>query len=252
MKLNILNDNYLNQNSLYIDFKEGNIINNPIYRSDVTVDIGGLVPFPLYAGDSKNKEANLLEAFMIVEKHYLKFDRELILNRNFWHSLFLMPFRDYVIKKYPEVLESQSSFKTIVIKKFDWENYIYKAILASQYINDNIVEYERQKYYQLIIDNLDLFNYIIKYRIFRNDKFLVKVLKLIDKYPKLSELLKKKITGHPELGKDERYGRRVIFEFNKAHPVSLGVLMDDAIFEDQFFEYLEYYYQDTHFLKCAH
>ena len=52
------------------------------------------------------------------------------------------------------------------------QNYIYKCVLAAQYVNDNVeTEEERQRYYELIFDNLDLYNYIIKYEIFRNDKF---------------------------------------------------------------------------------
>lgn len=34
----------------------------------------------------------------------------------------------------------------------------------------------------------------------------------------LGQVLKAKIKNRPDLGKDERYGRRVIFELNKALP----------------------------------
>lgn len=62
---------------------------------------------------------------------------------------------------------------------------------------------------------------LIKYEIFRNDKFMLNVLDIIDEL-NLSEVLKTKIKGRDDLGKDERVGRRVIFEFNKSYPISYG------------------------------
>ncbi|EQK46756.1 hypothetical protein C671_1416 [[Clostridium] bifermentans ATCC 19299] len=132
-------------------------------------------------------------------------------------------------------------FKRVVTKKFNWENYIYKCVLGAQYVNDNIKESEREKYYQLIIDNLDLYNYIIKYEIFRNDKFLINILKIIDEY-ELTKILKAKIKGRNDLGKDERVGRRVIFEFNKSYPIVMSPMLDKENLEPIFFEYLSYFY----------
>ena len=51
-----------------------------------------------------------------------------------------------------------------MVKNFDWQNYIYKCVLAAQYVNDNVeTEEERQRYYELIFDNLDLYNCFIKW-----------------------------------------------------------------------------------------
>ena len=71
-----------------------------------------------------------------------------------------------------------------------------------------------EKYYRLIVDNLDVYNYIIKYEIFRNDKFLINILDIINDND-LGNVLKAKIKDRSDLGKDPRYGRMVIFEFNK-------------------------------------
>lgn len=110
-------------------------------------------------------------------------------------------------------------FQNIVVKKFDWENYIYKCVMGAQYVKDNTdCDDDRDRYYDLIVENLDVYNYIIKYEIFRNDKFLINVVGIIDDRG-LAKVLKAKIKGRPDLGKDERYGRRVLFEFNKVYPI---------------------------------
>ena len=33
-----------------------------------------------------------------------------------------------------------NNFNNIVLKNFDWENYIYKCVLGAQYINDNVTD----------------------------------------------------------------------------------------------------------------
>ena len=128
-----------------------------------------------------------------------------------------------------------------MLKKFDWENYIYKCILGAEYINDNVDEDQRSRYYDLIIDNLDLYNYILKAEIFRNGPFLVNILDIIDEYD-LSSVLKAKIKDRPDLGKDERYGRRVVYEFNKSYPIVMSPMMSKEDLVPFFFEYLSYYY----------
>lgn len=120
------------------------------------------------------------------------------------------------------MLESYREFCNIVFKGFDWENYIYKCVLAVEYIEDATeLPLSNDQYYELIVDNLNIFNYIIKYSIFRNGEFLLKILTVIHNLG-ISEVLKGKIKDRPDLGKDERYGRRVIFELNKSYPVLMS------------------------------
>ncbi len=90
------------------------------------------------------------------------------------------------------------------------------------------------------MDNLDLYNYIIKYEIFRNDEFLKNILHIIDELD-LSKMLKAKIEVHDDLGKDERIGRRVIFEFNKSYPVIVSPMLEKEELKEVFLKYLEYY-----------
>ncbi|WP_285398457.1 hypothetical protein [Lysinibacillus sp. fls2-241-R2A-57] len=81
-----------------------------------------------------------------------------------------------IVEHYPQVLESYREFGNIVIKGFDRENYIYKCILAVEYIEGATeLIFSKERYYELIVDNLDIYNYIIKYSIFRNGEFLVKI-----------------------------------------------------------------------------
>lgn len=58
-----------------------------------------------------------------------------------------------------------------------------------------------------------------------NDKFLINVMDIIDDRG-LAKVLKAKIKDRPDLGKDERYGRRVLFEFNKAYPVVMSPMLN--------------------------
>ena len=86
-----------------------------------------------------------------------------------------------------------------------------------------------------------MFNYIIKYEIFRNGQFLINIMDIIVE-TNLGQVLKAKIKNRPDLGKDERYGRRVIFELNKAYPIVMSPMLDKKMLKEYFLKYLGYYY----------
>lgn len=244
MEVRLLKKSFINKEEFYIDFLNDNIKNKEEYFTQEKVFIKDAPNFPIYIakGNEETKTKLFLEAFDVISKYYLDTDRDIHFEEMFWYSLLCVYKRDYLLDKYPEIAESHSNFKNIVVKKFDWENYIYKLILASQYINDNIDdEDDRKRYYKLIIDNLDLYNYIIKYEIFRNDKFLINILDIIDEH-ELTKVMKAKLKDREDLGKDERVGRRVIFEFNKSYPVIMSPMLEKSDLEPIFFEYLSYYY----------
>ena len=71
--------------------------------------------------------------------------------------------------------------------------------------------------------------------------FIINVLDIIDDSG-IAKVLKAKIKDRPDLGKDERYGRRVLFEFNKAYPVVMSPMLEKDELEELFMEYLGYYY----------
>lgn len=243
MEIRLLKKGYKNNQQFYQDFLDDQIKNKDEYFSGEVVNIDVAPNFPIYMGIGYEKERTelFLQAFDIVSKSYLNTDRDIHFNEVFWHSLLCVYKRDFLLKEYPEIADDQASFNKIVIKKFDWENYIYKCILGAQYINDNVSDdEERRRYYNLIIENLDLYNYIVKYEIFRNDKFLLNILDIIQDL-NLSKTLKAKIKGRDDLGKDERVGRRVIFELNKSYPVIMSPMIEKEELKEVFLKYLSYY-----------
>jgi hypothetical protein len=244
MEVRLLEKGYKNVDSLYPDFLEGKVNEKEEYFSDKVVYIREAPDFPIYMGrgSEDEKRRSFLKAFQIISDSYLSIERDWLLDETFWHSLLLTQKQNFILTEYPEVAEKENTFRNVVLKKFDWENYIYKLILGAQYINDNFTDQnDRLRYYELIIENLDLFNYIIKYEIFRNDQFLVNILSIIDEL-NLSKVLKAKIKGREDLGDDERVGRRVIFEFNKSYPVIMSPMLDKEELKKFFIEYLSIYY----------
>ena len=245
MEIRFLKSSYIKGEQVYNDFLNNTIGSLEEHYDDKIANINSVPDFPIYINVSENVRATLfVEAINIISNHYLDMDREYSLDGQFWHSLLLLKKRDYILEKYPAVKESESNFKNVVVKKFDWENYIYKCVLAAQYVNDNVDDLDKREfYYNLIANNLDVYNYIIKYEIFRNDKFLLNVLDIIYDND-LSEILKAKIKDRPDLGKDERVGRRVIFELNKSYPVVLALTLDKNELEVLFLENLKKYTPD--------
>lgn len=241
IEVRFLEKGYKNNPDFYNDFLEGRIKDKEEYFSEKTITLNEMPNFPIYIVDKSTREEEFLKAFDIISKSYINLDREIYMDEVFWHSLLCTYKRDYLLEKYPKIKDSEKDFRNIVIKDFDWENYIYKSILAAQYVTDAVEsDEERKRYFKLIIENLDLYNYIIKYEIFRNDKFLINVLDIIDEQD-LSKILKAKIQDRPDLGKDERYGRRVIFEFNKSYPIVMSPMMEKDELKKVFLEYLGYY-----------
>ena len=251
MEIRLLKKDFLKKEEFYKDFLDDKIIEKDEYFSDEVVHINNAPDFPIYMGKgSEEEKAKLfMEAFEAMFNFYLNTDRDIHMNERFWYTLLCVHKRDFILKMYPQVGESIKDFHNIVLKKFDWENYIYKCILAAQYVKDNTDnEDDRKKYYNLIVENLDVYNYMIKYEVFRNVKFIINVLDIINDRG-LAKVLKAKIKDRPDLGKDERYGRRVLFEFNKAYPIVMSPMLEKEELEELFMEYLGYYY-DLSKLEC--
>ena len=66
---------------------------------------------------------------------------------------------------------------------------------------------------------------------------------MIEYICKLTKVMKAKVKNRPDLAKEERVGRRVIFEFNKSYPVVMSPMMDKDEFKEVFLDYLYYYYK---------
>ncbi len=244
MEIRLLKKGYKNNEQFYQDFLEDKINDNDEYFSGDVVYIAEAPDFPIYIakGSEEERRALFLEAFEVISESYLQTNRDLHLDEVFWHSLLTVTKRGYLLENYPQITEGIKFFNNIVLKDFNWENYIYKCVLGAQYIKDNTSdEMERMRYYELLIENLDMYNYIIKYEIFRNDRFLLNILDIIDELD-LSKVMKAKITGREDLGNDERVGRRVILDFNKSYPVILSPMLEKEDLKELFIQYLSYYY----------
>jgi hypothetical protein len=252
VEIRLLKKGYKNNEQFYKDFLEDQIKTKDEYFSDDVVHLDEAPDFPVYLAQRSETDRKelFLEAFDVISRSYLNTDRDIHFDEIFWHSLLTVTKREYLLEQYPQIAEGINHFNNIVLKDFNWENYIYKCVLGAQYINDAVTEdADRLRYYDLLIDNLDMYNYIIKYEIFRNDRFLLNILDLIDEL-NLSKVMKSKITGRDDLGKDERVGRRVIFEFNKSYPVIMSPMIEKDELKEYFLQYLSYYYdisqlQDT-------
>ncbi|MEK6263351.1 MAG: hypothetical protein N2B06_00975 [Clostridium sp.] len=251
VKVKLLRNGYDKSDDFYEDFKENRILNNDEYFTEETVSFPSNVPFPIYMGkgNEEQKKEQFLEAFKVLSENYISSERDIHLDEKAWHSFLVTHLREYIIEKYPIILENQKEFSNIVTKKFDWENYIYKCVLATEYVEDASSEsQEKLRYYNLIVDNLDLYNYIIKYEVFRNGDFLLKILNVVDELG-ISSIMKAKIKDRPELGKDERYGRRVIFELNKAYPVVMAPMLELEDLKEAVLKELGNYYDVSHIIR---
>ncbi|KAA0549789.1 hypothetical protein FZW96_00070 [Bacillus sp. BGMRC 2118] len=247
MEIRLLKKGYKNNEQFYQDFLDDQIKNNDEYFSEEVAFIDAAPDFPVYIahGSESEKAALFLEAFEVISSSYLHTPRDIHFDEVFWHSLLAVYKRDYLLEEYPQIKNGINQFNNIVIKDFDWENYIYKCVLGAQYINDNVSNSnERTRYYNLITENLDVYNYIIKYEIFRNDRFLINILDIIDELD-LSKVMKAKIKDRPDLGQDERVGRRVIFEFNKSYPIVMSPMLVKEELKKLFLRYLSAYYKDS-------
>ena len=246
MQINLLTDAYKDSEEFYQVFLD-NTLRQSSFISENHINILSEFPdFPIFFA-IKNQEERTNEyckMIKIIADHVITLDRDIYMDERFWHSWLCLYKREYLLNIYPQIKEDYSDFKNIVIKKFDWENYIYKAILIAQYVEENAQPEKYEYYYLLILQNMDMFNYIIKYEIFRNGKFLINIMDIIAETG-LSSILKAKIKNRPDLGKDERYGRRVIFELNKAYPIVLSPMLDKDMLKEYFLKYLGYYYNKT-------
>lgn len=245
MEIKLLKKDF-DHDALYNDFKNGLINNkNSEYVSNETVEIETASDFPIYLAGSHGTFDKFKQAVEILQNDYIHTDREIHLNQRFWHSLLVLYKREYIVSNYPEVLEDRKKFDNIVLKKFDWENYIYKCVLAGEYIYDQRYEnkVEETEFIQTIYNNLDLYNYLIKYAIFRNSNFIINFLTAVEEEG-LSDIMKKKIKDRPDLGKDERYGRRVIFELNKNYPIIMAPFLKKEDLKVEIYEALSLYCKD--------
>src|SRR5690606_19393662 len=174
MEVKIFNKDYIQSNAFYTDFKKNTLNFNATSEQEIIDDIE-LIPFPIYLSTHSESERTrmYIEAFNTLKNYYFNLDFDILMKHEFWISLFSTHFRDYLITNYPEIMINEQKFNHVLLKRFDWENYIYKCILMTQFIVDGVIEDEQIKYVTLVSENLDLYNYLLKYPLFRQQKFVL-------------------------------------------------------------------------------
>ncbi|GAB2490185.1 hypothetical protein GCM10008929_13110 [Alkalibacterium psychrotolerans] len=251
MEFRLLEENYSSSEQLFKDFINDAIDRDKEYFSNETVFLKNAPDFPVYMGRGSEKEKNeaFHEAILTIMASYIHTPRELHMNGRFWHSL-LMTKRDYLFEMYGHMIHSHKDFNRIILRTFDWENYIYKCVLAAEYIHDlNLDSKNETDYYiQLIVKNIDMYNYIIKYSIFRNGHFILNFFKAVDELG-LTQLMKAKIKNRDDLGKDERYGRRVFLELNNNYPVIMAPFLKKEQLKNEILKALSNYINDDEIRK---
>lgn len=243
MEIRLLKKGYKKSEQFYQDFLEDKINSNEEYFEDKVISIPDAPDFPIYMGRGSEEEKKILfqHAFEVISKYYIHIDRDIHLEEIFWHSLLITKKRTYILDNYPDILSSKDEFDKIVVRNFDWVNYIYKVVIASEYIGDLVdTEEEKNRYFELILENQDVYNYIIKYSIFRNAEFVIKFLTIIDEL-QISKLMKAKIKDPSVLGSGSRYGRRVIFELNKKYPIVMSPLLEIEELKEEIIQALSLY-----------
>ena len=171
VKVKLLKSGYEKNEKFYEDFVENRILNNEEYFTEETVTFPSDIAFPIYMGkgNEEQKKEQFFEAFKILSKHYISSERDIHLDEKVWHSFLVTRQREYLIQKYPIILENQKEFSNIVTKKFDWENYIYKCVLATEYVEDSSSsEEEKNRYYNLIVGTSHLVNSTNSYSYLRH------------------------------------------------------------------------------------
>ena len=248
MRISKLDSSYKKSEEFYRKFLDNDLKDSEFVTDDAYYIPVDLEPFEIYFGSIARNEAvkdQYIKTIKYIAENIIKLDRDVFMEENFWHSWLCLYQREYLLDKYPEIKEDYKKFTNIVLKDFDWENYIYKAVLIAQYVAENRPAEKAEYYYRLILGNLDIFNYIIKAEIFRNGQFLLNVMDVIEEN-KLSKIVKAKIknSSRDDLSKDERYGRRVIQEFNASYPIVMGPMLSKEELKKYFLIYLSYYYQE--------
>lgn len=246
MKIYLLKDGYKTNEGIYRAFLDNELAKDG-YISDSFYEVNNSLKdlnLNIYLGKitGEEKTEDFAQLVKNIYENIIDMDREIYMDERFWHSYLLQCQREYILDKYPKVKEDYKDFKNIVIKKFDWENYIYKATLLAVFIRENsagTIE-DVEKYAAYAIENMDVFNYMLKYESLRTGKFVLNILEIIHE----ENLVKVSAAKIDYMTKDERYGRRVLFEMNKNYPILMFPTMEKEDLKRYYIKYLNIYLQD--------
>ncbi len=246
MRIKKINEKKLKGGDFFEYFSNPNIKCDELFLEEY-YEVENISFFPIYIaeGSDEEKKKQFLEGFNTIKLNYLILGKEILLDKIFWYSLFFTKdYRNYIIENYPQTLKSEKKFKNIVLKKFDWENYVYKLVLGADYISEEVVNEEHHdKYFNLIFNNLDVYNYLLKSELFRNGKFMKNILDVIDKN-NISSDLKKRILDMEKPNVDKRVGREIIASLSQSYPT---LFIHDLDYDDFEILFMKFYKQYNNF-----
>lgn len=240
MKIDLLNENFKKTTNLYNIFLNNTCYENNLFSEDSVELPFDPIDFPIYFGPHYKHNDNLYDLVLIMKNNFISLNNNIYMSSRFWYSYFFTVMREYLTHKYPDILNSEKAFKNIVIKPFNWESYLYKAILISEYVSDFVSFEEQDDFIYLMIDNGDLFNYVAKSKLFRNGPFFINFLRII-KEDNLSSLLKSKFKNTNNPDKDLRIGRLILQDFSNAYPTILFPLLSIDELRIEFYKSLNKY-----------
>lgn len=229
------------EKDFYESFLKGTLQENN-YFSDIKVTVPDVEDFITYGGN-KNKKNNNKEVFKNLVKifinNFVDLTQEIYMSPNFWKSYLVSKLRMSIIRNHPQINESFNAFKLIVLREFNWENYLYKAAIYGNILVDRVADESlRDEYIDIIYDNSDTFNYILKKKAFRNDNFIFNMICLLyeNKEYDLGGFLKKSFSYKDS--RDIRVNRIILEEMNAAYPTILFPILDYEDFKSIFFQYI--------------
>jgi len=241
MQIRKIDKRYFESKELRDHFVNGTLLNNHEFLLDEYYDTGNFEVhyFNPYAGNTKSPNNDQIWENLIssVSEIMENVPASLYEDESFWFSLFLTRFQIELLDDYPQLRQSSEPLKNILLKKFNWENYIYKAVLIVKLKDAAIRRFGSAEVVDLILDDLDLFNYLIKSPLFRNLDFILNIFELTRRNT-FPVRLKSQIKSEKYKQKDKRFGRRIVYELNKVYPVlfvqkfeldELGIKMNEII-----------------------
>lgn len=246
MKIKLLKNGYKTNKQFYYDFLEDKIKENNDYFGEDYIYLDQAPDFPIYIKTQKKKEreSEFLEAFYTLSKSYMReLPKETWFRESFWHSLFCTKKVNFIIENYPQIMDSHNSFKNIVVKAFNRENYVYKYVLGVQAVETKTQDIEDEKekikeqdrYYRLIANNGFTYTTMLTYPILRNKNFIINMLDIIDE----ENLAMTERIYHN--GREKEIATAMLYEFRQNYPIKLYPLMDKDTLKTCVVDFIEEY-----------
>lgn len=241
MQIRKVDKRYFDSKELRDHFVNGTLHEHHEFFLDEYYDTGDFDVryFNPYAGNVKSPHVDEIWDHLIsaVSEIMEGIPASLYEDGSFWFSLFLTRFQIELLEDYPQLKRTSEPLKNILLKQFNWENYIYKVIVIVKLKAVAMRRFGNTDVIIAVLDDLDLFNYLIKSPLFRNLDFIVSVFEL-NRQNAFPVRLKSQIKSEKYKQKDKRFGRRIVYELNKVYPVlfvqkfelqELGIKMNDII-----------------------